>query len=120
MLTNISLKNAAILNSPHPVLILAISKSNETISNIIEVYLQVFDPILLSEETCSKSLRSEAWRYLRKMSEDGFFCLDQLNAQILATSRNQQVKTTVHQIQPNYSKGIELIFWNKQCSLFFD
>lgn len=68
-------------------MVLAVSKSNGTISNVIEEYLHVFDPVLGSDEACSISLRDEANNYLRKVSDGAFYCLDQLNSQLLATSR---------------------------------
>lgn len=91
LLTNITVEERALLQNAHPVMVLAVNKCNETISNIIEVYLQTFDPVLVSDETCSTSLRNEAWRFLRKTSKSGFYCLNQLNSQLLATSRINKV-----------------------------
>lgn len=87
LLSNVSKDNEALLQSTHPVMVLAVSKSNGTISNVIEEYLHVFDPVLESDEACSISLRDEANKYLRKVSDGAFYCLDQLNSQLLATSR---------------------------------
>lgn len=91
LFVNIANDERALLDSAHPVMVLAVNKCNQSISNIIEKYLQVFDPVLLSDETCSKTLRGEAWKFLRRVSNGGFYCLNQLNSQILATSRNQEV-----------------------------
>lgn len=91
LLTNITVEQRSLLQSDHPVMILAINKFNETISNIIEVYLRVFDPILLSDESCSTSLRTEAREFLCQNLYGGFYCLNQLNSQILATSRIREV-----------------------------
>lgn len=91
LFVNLTNDERSLLENAHPVMVLAVNKCNQSISDIIEKYMQVFDAVLLSEETCSKSLRGEAWKFLRRVSNGGFYCLNQLNSQILATSRNHEV-----------------------------
>lgn len=91
LFTDLTVEERELLDTTHPVMVLAVSASNGTMAKIIEVYLQTFDPVLVSEEACSTSLRNEAWRLLRRKSKGGFHCLKQLNSQLLATSRQQEV-----------------------------